>query len=542
MAAINRQRNRAHFLALTALLLGSTAPVHAAIVPGGDYSPIYNGVDQPWDVGGFLAVGDVSDGSLLIDQGSDVTNLTGVIGQDATATGTVTVTGTGSTWDNRGFNDTGKLFVGSFGTGTLNIENGGKVYNKDGNIGNNPTGVGTVNIAGPGSEWINAGFGFLRVGDEGEGTMTISDGGRAAGFFGTIGSSAGTTGTATVTGPGSIWESIQSLGVGALGTGTLSIENGGKATSDNGIVGFAAGSTGTATVTGAGSIWEVDRFFTVGDGGVGTLNIMPGGRVNVPGDMPIGLKSTGDGTVNLAGGTLDLMGSDVVFFDGTAAFNFTAGRLENVGVYGSSLTQQGGALAPGGPIGVTQINADYTLAGGAVEIEFGQPESLFNEFDTLDVLGNLTLAGSLEVLHTGESFFEIGDSFEIIFFSTRTGTFDSVQFPQLPGFGFGVSYLANSITLNVGLLGDLTGDGFVGIEDLNIILGAWNQTVPAGVLLQGDPSGDGFVGIEDLNFVLGNWNLGAPPPAEALALVPEPGTVGVLGITGGLFCCRRRRS
>ncbi len=70
--------------------------------------------------------------------------------------------------------------------------------------------------------------------------------------------------------------------------------------------------------------------------------------------------------------------------------------------------------------------------------------------------------------------------------------------------------------------GDLDHDGFVGIEDLNLVLSNWNQVVPAGNQVRGDITGDGFVGIEDLNLVLGNWNAGSTPPAEALANVPEP--------------------
>ncbi|MEZ6192090.1 MAG: pre-peptidase C-terminal domain-containing protein [Phycisphaerales bacterium] len=71
------------------------------------------------------------------------------------------------------------------------------------------------------------------------------------------------------------------------------------------------------------------------------------------------------------------------------------------------------------------------------------------------------------------------------------------------------------------LPGDLDGDGFVGIGDLNIVLGHWNTSVPAGSLPDGDPSGDGFVGIEDLNTVLGNWNAGTPASAGASALFVE---------------------
>jgi hypothetical protein len=86
-----------------------------------------------------------------------------------------------------------------------------------------------------------------------------------------------------------------------------------------------------------------------------------------------------------------------------------------------------------------------------------------------------------------------------------------------------------------GLDGDLDGDGFVGISDLNIVLGAWNQAVAPGDPLLGDPSGDGFVGIEDLNTVLGNWNAGAPPTAT----VPEPAGLTLL-LASAAACLPRR--
>jgi hypothetical protein len=57
--------------------------------------------------------------------------------------------------------------------------------------------------------------------------------------------------------------------------------------------------------------------------------------------------------------------------------------------------------------------------------------------------------------------------------------------------------------------GDLSGDGFVGQADLDIILGQWGHRGPAITDPRADPSGDGFVGQTDLDVVLGHWGDGA---------------------------------
>ncbi|GAB4109955.1 MAG: hypothetical protein Kow00105_18680 [Phycisphaeraceae bacterium] len=87
------------------------------------------------------------------------------------------------------------------------------------------------------------------------------------------------------------------------------------------------------------------------------------------------------------------------------------------------------------------------------------------------------------------------------------------------------------------LAGDLDEDGYIGITDLNHVLGAWGQSVA--ITDVADENNDGLVGIGDLNEVLGHWNLGEPG-AES-ATVPEPG--GVVVIVTGLFlaCVKRGR-
>ncbi len=63
-------------------------------------------------------------------------------------------------------------------------------------------------------------------------------------------------------------------------------------------------------------------------------------------------------------------------------------------------------------------------------------------------------------------------------------------------------------------------DGFVGIADLNRILGSWNQTCDPGDWTKGDITGDGEVGIEDMNIVLGHWSQSDPDPFLGTNLAP----------------------
>ena len=84
--------------------------------------------------------------------------------------------------------------------------------------------------------------------------------------------------------------------------------------------------------------------------------------------------------------------------------------------------------------------------------------------------------------------------------------------------------------------GDLDGDGFIGISDLNIVLSNWNQVTPPADP-RADPSGDGFVGIDDLNYVLSLWNAGTPPVNTNN--IPEPAGAAFV-LVGSLALLRGR--
>jgi len=72
--------------------------------------------------------------------------------------------------------------------------------------------------------WV---IGALRVGNTGEGTLKITDGGVVSSSSGSVGTQSGSVGTVTVTGEGSQWNSSGRVYVGDNGTAALNIESGG---------------------------------------------------------------------------------------------------------------------------------------------------------------------------------------------------------------------------------------------------------------------------------------------------------------------------
>ena len=119
------------------------------------------------------------------------------------------------------------------------------------------------------------------------------------------------------------------------------------------------------------------------------------------------------------------------------------------------------------------------------------------------------------------------------------GVFDPLTQTPADGeyFTYDMNYVAPSLP------GDLNGDGYVGLDDLQPILDHWNQNVTIGDASMGDiagPSGsgpDGYVGLDDLQPVLDHWNEGTLPTPSS---IPEPATLALLGM--GMAALTRRRA
>ncbi|WP_158667631.1 autotransporter outer membrane beta-barrel domain-containing protein [Bradyrhizobium guangdongense] len=508
-----------------------------------------DGAGSSWTDAGNLYVGQAGSGTLMVSNGGTVSNgVDGYIGASSGATGTVTVTGTGSSWTHAG-----AVAVGESGTGTLMVANGGAVSNASAVIGTNAGATGTVTVTGTGSSWTNAGN--LTVGQDGTGTLTIAGGGVVSNAIGTIGANSGATGTATVTGAGSSWTNSGVLYVGQTGTGTLTIAGGAAVSSLIGLIGADFFTTGTVTVTGPGSSWTNSLSLDVGQDGTGVLTIANGATVSAS-SVTVGYYVLSMGTLNIgaasgqtavAPGTLNTalvrfragVGSSIVFNHTASNYIFApviSGSFGTVTVeagttiftaasnYTDATTVNGGTLAVNGSIvSSSTVNSGGTLAGsgtvGSVTVNSGGmlTPGFSGSGSVLTISGSLAMqSGALYLVQVGSA---TASRANVSGTATLTGA--GVQVMVTPG-----GTVAKQSTI-LHAAGGLGGTAFAGASATNFV--ASLSYTPTDVLLNLSAAlgaGTGLnVNQQNVADALNNaFNKGGALPANFTA---------IFGLTGG---------
>ncbi|MBN1911198.1 MAG: hypothetical protein JW818_15745 [Pirellulales bacterium] len=161
--------------------------------------------------------------------------------------------------------------------------------------------ISTTGNVTPGLPWNSSTIGY--IGETGTGSLLVDNVGanrELNTFVGVLGYASGASGTATVTGAGTKWESTFGVYVGYEGNGTLEILDGASFLGNTGEIASVAGCIGRITVSGTDSFWYSSRI-CAGNQGTGTFEVLNGAVADVE-DVYIG--DSGVGTLTISGGVL----------------------------------------------------------------------------------------------------------------------------------------------------------------------------------------------------------------------------------------------
>jgi T5SS/PEP-CTERM-associated repeat protein len=341
-------------------------------------------------LGGSTGVVSVASQGAISTTGMNVGSLLG-------ATGAVTVDGKGSTLTDSGF-----IAIGDAGFGTLTISNGASFSSVAGStqniaVGNQSGGMGSVTVTGSASTLTDADY--LVFGYSGIGSLSVKAGGSVSMTNATtaiiLGQLAGSTGTATVDGTGSIVSDAGYLFVGQAGNGALTLTNGGQLKASGGLgvgsqgsgvlslatgatalmsnstqeisIGGSAGAAGAVRVDGTGSSLTDDGYLAVGDGGVGSLSVTDDATLTTTGGFSIGAQAGSSGTVLVSSGATATTASIGVGYMGQGALAVTAGGPSDQGsVFSTGFMEIGQTVGASGSVSLSGAGSTLTATSGLI--------------------------------------------------------------------------------------------------------------------------------------------------------------------------------
>jgi T5SS/PEP-CTERM-associated repeat protein len=403
-------------------------------------------------------IGKAGSGSLSLASGSQVSvtggsNTTFGVADDADSTGTISIEG-GSN-----LRVDARFLIGTGGNGFVGVGTGGMVQSSVLLLGGASNALGTVTVNGAGSIWNSSSDVFIGNSGKGAGKLTVSSGGAfnvlgETTKFG-IANEAGTTGELDVDGSGSRVTGSRFI-AGVDGAATMRITNGGSLQTGEAAIASSSTSSGDVLVSGAGSLWTVTGFaLYVGgiandtgfnQGGPATLTVANGGLVLVSELIDIARL----GKIVLSGGAVG------VGTNANPAVNTLRvaadGLLIGYGrVQGQVIVAQGGQILPGNSPGILTIDGNYTQeAGSTFYAELGGSDP-GTSYDQVQVSGQATLAGNLQVRLTNGFTPAVGQTFRILSAGSISGVFTSILEPSQVGISLtsdatGVTVTVTSVT------------------------------------------------------------------------------------------------
>lgn len=337
-------------------------------------------------------------------------------------------------------------------------------------------------------------------------------------YLGNFGTSA--SGTVNVTSGGS-WTGASGMYVGRDGTGALNISDG---SIDVGAAGIFLGTNGTgngtATVSGTGALSVVSTL-AVGNDGTGTLNLT-GGNVGVGTTLFVGRFVGSTGTVNFGtGGTVGTLTTGVggvVGGAGTATVNFN-----HTGSYTNSLEFSGALSVNKLGTGTTTLSGTNTYTGATL-ISAGT--LLLDSTGVLANTSGVTVSGGALTIGAAD---RINDAATM---TLSGGTFNTGGFSET----LDALTLANSTTSSLDFGSGASILLFSGITTDTGTLAITNWTFGSDSLRF--TSG---LNLSASSFTVNGGGATILDQGSYYEVVPEPGTLALLALTGTFFMVIRRR-
>jgi len=238
----------------------------------------------------------------------------------------------------------------------------------------------------------------------------------------------------------------------------------------------------------------------------------------------------------LLGSVTTISGSLTIDFSGTATGSVSVPA--NTSFVGTGTVDgnlmNAGSVSPGTSPGTITLDGDYTQEStGTLEIEIGGTTP-GTEYDQLIVTGTATMAGTLNVNLIAEFLPQLGDSFTILPYGTRSGGFTTINLPD--GYRWGVNYGYSGLSITV-----LEGGAIQGTITCNsthtvfVDLYVDNTNPPPEVSTQiGCSESYSFDDLPDGTYYVGAWidlnesGGGPPDEGEPTAWYGDPTTVTII--------------
>ena len=155
-------------------------------------------------------------------------------------------------------------------------------------------------------------------------------------------------------------------------------------------------------------------------------------------DVAGGSTLTFNNALNLNGNTLTKTGAGTLAINNIltsvgGTLNCDEGVCSGSGTIGGNVNNSGGTISPGNSPGFMAIEGAFSQGeGGRLLVELGG-NAEGTEYDVLQVDGEATLAGTLEVTLLDGFEPSLGDTFDILDFGSISGDFDEVILADLAG-------------------------------------------------------------------------------------------------------------